>query len=71
MVDLDFVEAGLGERSAPSAAGSNSLQASAGPGFTKDKSRARQLNYAPGIEAQARRENRQAMATQRFSIMTF
>ena len=34
MVDLDSIEAGLNERSAPSAGGSNSRHASASTGFT-------------------------------------
>jgi hypothetical protein len=34
VVDLDFVEDGLDDRSAPSAAGSNLLHASATPSFT-------------------------------------
>ncbi len=35
VVDMGFIEAGLDERSAPSAAGSNSRHASANTGFTK------------------------------------
>jgi len=37
VVDMGFIEAGLDERSAPSAVGDNLLRASASRGFTKQQ----------------------------------